>query len=412
MPAAKHDTPEANSPIQVSVSCSIRSAEVASAAVRAQPCEVENQIAAAVKESVACHLVADVPVGAFLSAGVDSGALVGLMRDCTGGSIKSVTLRFKEFEGRPDDEAPLAGRVAALYNTQHTERVLAKSELEADLSCILEAMDQPSIDGINTWFAAKAAREQGLKVAISGVGGDELFGSYASFADVPRWVGSFGWLAQIPMLGRATRLVGARSWRALGLHPKAAGMIELSGSHPDAYLLRRGLLMPWEIAEFFPEQLASMIRRTIFRHRARMNAVSSNPQTHFGKVAALEMTFYLRNQLLRDTDWASMAHGLEVRVPLVDHVLLRRILPLLLSSKLHGRKDALARAPSKPLPRSIVERSKTGFSTPMSCWLDTLKRPGLYPHRKDEPQSFAPKSALWARQWAHVVANQNMPANH
>ena len=157
----------------------------AEAQIRNQNLASEEQSHADIREvlldSVRHHLVADVPVGAFLSAGIDSGALVGLMRDVTQQDIQTVTLSFGEFNGRAEDEAPLADEVARLYGVNHTTRVVTESEFAADLPRILEAMDQPSIDGINTWFISKAAHELGLKVAVSGLGGDELFGGYPSF---------------------------------------------------------------------------------------------------------------------------------------------------------------------------------------------------------------------------------------
>src|SRR5262249_10540358 len=141
-------------------------------------------------DSVRHHLVADVPVGAFLSSGIDSGALVGLMRDAGQQEIQTITVAFEEFRGRSENEAPIAADVAAQYGTRHSTRVVTESEFCKDLPQILEAMDQPTIDGLNTWFVSKAARELGLKVAISGLGGDELFGGYPSFRDVPLWARS------------------------------------------------------------------------------------------------------------------------------------------------------------------------------------------------------------------------------
>ena len=198
----------------------------------------------ALVDSVRHHLVADVPVGAFLSAGVDSGALVGLMRDCGQADIQTVTLAFEEFLGTSEDEAPIASEVAAQYGTRHTTRVVTEREFREDLPKILDAMDQPTIDGINTWFVSKAARELGLKVAISGLGGDELFGGYPSFRDLPRWTRMLRVPSRIPLLGEFARraLIGLRA-----ASPKAAGMLKYGGSYAGAYLLRRGLFMPWEL---------------------------------------------------------------------------------------------------------------------------------------------------------------------
>ena len=167
--------------------------------------EIQEEMRAAVLDSVGHHLVADVPVGAFLSAGVDSGSLVGLMRDCGQSDIETVTLAYDEFRGRMDDEAPLAERLALFYGTRHTTRVVTEREFNDDLPRILGAMDQPSVDGINTWFVSKAARELGLKVAISGLGGDEILGGYSTFRDVPRLVRAMALPARIPFLGDAVR---------------------------------------------------------------------------------------------------------------------------------------------------------------------------------------------------------------
>src|SRR5262249_27051554 len=180
----------------------------------------------ALLDSVRHHLIADVPVGAFLSAGIDSGALVGLMRDAGQQDVQTVTLAFAEFRGRPEDEAPLADEVARLYGTRHTTRLVTQSEFNADLPRFVEAMDQPSIDGINTWFVSKAARELGLKDAISGLGGDELFGGYPSFRDIPRWVRLLALPSRTPLLPRAFRMAAQPLARALGASPKSAGLLE------------------------------------------------------------------------------------------------------------------------------------------------------------------------------------------
>ena len=195
--------------------------------------EVKALVREALLDSVRHHLVADVPVGAFLSAGVDSGALVGLMRAAGQRDIQTVTVAFDEFRGTPNDEAPEAKRVADFYETQHTTRVVGENEFQADLPAIIEAMDQPTIDGINVWFVSKAAHELGLKVAISGLGGDELFGGYSSFRDLPSWVRWMGVPSSIPFFGQVLRRAFHRMHgEKLGLNPKVAGIVELGGAIP------------------------------------------------------------------------------------------------------------------------------------------------------------------------------------
>jgi asparagine synthase (glutamine-hydrolysing) len=367
----------------------------------ASPRDLGERVRAALRDSVRHHLVADVPVGVFLSAGVDSGALLGLMRDAGQEDIQSVTLTYEDYRNKHEDEGPLAETVAAQYGSKHTARVVPETEFRADLPKIFDAMDQPTIDGINTWFVSKAAREIGLKAAISGLGGDELTGGYPSFDDIPRWVRWGAVPSRVPFLGDAFRhlLSGSRRPQRL-LHPKAAGFIKYAGTYAGAYLLRRGVFMPWELAGVMDKQfMAEGLRRLApLRHIAA--ALRPEPRTSWGKVATLEACLYLRNQLLRDTDWASMAHSLEVRVPLVDVRLLQEIAPALMSLPAGAGKRLLAASPGTNLPRQVVERTKTGFETPIKDWLQRDDRLQQWRH---VPQLTIPKCP-WARRWAYQLA--------
>ena len=316
-------------------------------------------------DSVRSHLVADVPVGAFLSAGIDSGALVGLMRDAGAQKITTVTVGFDEFRGLPQDETVLAAEVARLYGTEHETRIVTRSEFEADLPRIVAAMDQPSIDGINTWFVAKAARELGLKVAVSGLGGDELLGGYPSFRTLPRLVRAMALPSRLPLPRHLLRTISARIAGLLGIHPKAAGLLEYGGSYAGAYLLQRGLFMPWELNGVLDRDLVAQGLEQLQPLAMIEATLDPKPSTPFARIATLESSLYMRNQLLRDTDWASMAHSLEVRVPLVDSVLLDRVAPVTVAAGGRTLKHLLAGAPARPLPTAITMRGKTGFSTPV-----------------------------------------------
>ncbi|GGD49798.1 asparagine synthase (glutamine-hydrolyzing) [Erythrobacter arachoides] len=324
----------------------------------------------ALLDSVRRHLVADVPVGAFLSSGIDSSALVGLMRDAGQSEIETVTLSFAEYQGTPADEAPLAEQVARTYGTRHTTRVVTKAEFEADLPAIIAAMDQPSIDGINTWFVSKAARERGLKVAISGVGGDELMGGYPSFRDVPRWVRYFSAPAAIPFLGSTIRRgMMAVGPERFGISPKAAGLIEFGGKVPGAWFVRRGLRMPWDLPELLdPDIVTEGLDRLRLFERLR-EVLDPRPASTFSQIAVLESAMYMRNQLLRDTDWAGMAHSLEIRTPLADSQLLASAAALGPPPAGEMPKAELAFAPSTPLPDAVISRSKTGFAVPVGSWI-------------------------------------------
>jgi asparagine synthase (glutamine-hydrolysing) len=375
----------------------------AEAQVRNQKMASEEQnhaeIRAALLDSVRHHLVADVPVGAFLSAGIDSGALVGLMRDASQRDIQTVTLSFGEFCGRAEDETPLASEVARLYGTRHTTRVVTQGEFTADLPRILEAMDQPSIDGINTWFVSKAAHELGLKVAVSGLGGDELFGGYPSFEDIPKWVRLLAVPSHVPLLGKVSRIVGQRIAGALNINPKTSGMLELGGTYSGAYLLRRGLFMPWELDSLLDHETVAEGMRRLQVLDYISAAIAPRPKTAFGKVASLESSLYMRNQLLRDTDWASMAHSLEVRVPLVDAALLRRVAPITTAGRINSGKVRLSASPRESLPASITDRRKTGFGIPVGEWLQ--HDPQLQSWKRIP--ALADRHCPWARRWAYQL---------
>ncbi len=358
--------------------------------------ERDTQIRQALLDSISHHLVSDVPVGAFLSGGVDSGALVGLMRDVGQHEIQTVTLAFDEYVGTHEDEAPLAETLAKRFNTEHTTRVVTRSEFVADFPRILEAMDQPSIDGINTWFVSKAATELGLKVVISGLGGDELFGGYPSFTDIPRWVARCHVMSQIPWFGRLVRevLKGLKVDSLTG-SSKSLSIIEYSGSIASGYLLRRGLFMPWELHSILDHDVLEQGLQDLQPLMMLRKRLSPKPKSNFAKVATLEASMYMRNQLLRDTDWASMAHGLEVRVPLVDTKLLETVAMFSDNQMISEGKSLLACAPSDPLPDAVLKRPKIGFNIPVGRWLA-----GPPKHRSSAVpvnQSKANASREWAK---------------
>jgi asparagine synthase (glutamine-hydrolysing) len=378
--------------------------EIIAAAERRPPAshdDPQEHLRSALRDSVRHHLVADVPVGLFLSAGIDSGALLGLMRDVGQEDIHAITLTYEAYRNRRQDEAPLAEQVARHYGCTHTVRVVPEAEFRADLPAIFAAMDQPTIDGINSWFVSKAAREQGLKAALSGLGGDELFAGYPSFTDIPRWVRWGAIPSRIPLLGDGVRHVLSRlNQLAPILHPKTAGLIKYAETYAGAYMLRRGVFMPWEAIRLMDRGFIAEGLRRLDPLRHISAAMGAKARTAMGKVATLEASLYLRNQLLRDTDWASMAHSLEVRVPLVDAELLREVAPDVLSLAPGVGKARLAASPRTPLPGDVVERAKTGFETPIQDW---LQRDDRLQRWRQVPQLAQP-SCPWARRWACQLA--------
>jgi len=334
------------------------------------PTAARATLRAAVHESVRYHLVADVPVAVFLSAGLDSSALLGTMAELGVRDITAVTLAFEEFRGTPNDEAPLAAEVAARYGARHIVRTVDRAEFERDLPAILEAMDLPTIDGINTWFVAKAAREAGIKVALSGLGADECLGGYPSFADLPRAVRLLRPFHFMPGVGALLRgALSAAIRLGAGWHPKAAGLFQYGGDWAGAYLLRRAVYMPWELANLLePDLVAEGMLRLGPVGRIGAQLKAGRPLGAFDRVSALETSLYMRNQLLRDADWAGMAHSIEIRVPYVDPFFLSALPPGEILDAVDA-KAAVADIPSPPLPESIRHRAKTGFTTPVGQWL-------------------------------------------
>jgi asparagine synthase (glutamine-hydrolysing) len=322
-------------------------------------------LGSSLRDSIRHHLIADVPVGVFLSSGLDSATLTALASEF-GGQLRTVTLGFEEYKRTPNDETPLAEEVARRYGTNHQTIWVTRKDFESDLHRVFHAMDQPSCDGLNSYFISKAAAQAGLKVALSGLGGDELFGGYPSFREIPRAVSALRPFQQCRWLGRAVRVVTTPFLKHM-TSPKYAGLLEYGGTYGGAYLLRRGMFMPWELPEILDGDLVREGWNEL-QTLARLDDTANGIHSPHLKVSALEMTWYMRHQLLRDTDWASMEHSLEVRVPLVDVELLRATAALFAREPRPTKRDMALTARSS-LPASVLDRPKTGFQVPVRQWL-------------------------------------------
>ncbi|MGD1147911.1 MAG: asparagine synthase (glutamine-hydrolyzing) [Thermoanaerobaculaceae bacterium] len=349
-------------------------AEILAEAVR-NPARVSEQerverMRQAFLDSVRHHLVSDVRVGAFLSSGRDSTSIIGLARDAGAVDLKTVTLAFTEYQGTVRDEAPLAEEVARYYGTDHTTRLISKDEFQREFPKVIEAMDQPTVDAVNSYFVSRAVAEVGIKVALSGTGGDELLGGYFTYWKVPLAVRVWGIPSRVPFLGDAV-LAAYRALapkRSARVSPKSGAVIKYSRDYPNAYFVLRAMFMPWELGEIVGEEVAREGMRRLDPVGLFTQGLEPDPGRAFERIVALDSRFYMKDQLLRDVDWASMAHSLEVRVPLVEAHLLRAVAPLLVHA--HGdRKRYLPASPSKPLPPAVFTRKKTGFSVPLRQWV-------------------------------------------
>ena len=387
------------------------------------PAESVESVRSLLSESVRIRLVSDVPLGAFLSGGLDSSSVVALMRQATGGPIRTCSMVFDE---AGYSEAPYARAVAEAVGADHFERVVHAQDVATEFDQILRAMDQPSVDGVNTYFVSQTARQAGLTVALSGLGGDELFGGYPN---------TFG---QVPQVLRALRLAQAvpggtmMARGALGLMPHRRRWSNLHdalarpASLASAYLGRRGLFSPSEVqALLLPElwQEGSQAFDPVGSIADRADGVAGNSDDGsraFEWVSRAELRTYTHNQLLRDTDVMSMAHSLEVRVPLLDMDLVEAMLRLPTAAKTHGigPKPLLRQVMADRLPRVVLQRQdKQGFTFPMEPWLrGPLQRQALAALDAVEEQGWLQAGAVrqvfehyrerqvhWSRPWALVA---------
>ena len=335
-----------------------------------------ESIRVALTESVNRHLSADVPVGVFLSAGLDSSSIAALSARTGLARIDSITLGFKEYAGSRADETAEAAGIAAAFGLNHHTHWISQDNFDAENDKLFEAMDQPSIDGVNTYFVSWAARALGFKAALSGLGGDEVFGGYPSYRQVPRLV-SIGRLVPGKLFGAGVRRISAPIAARLS-SPKYASILEYSRSFGAAYLMRRALFMPWELESILDPEVVKQGFAEFEPVESMEQSISGIRGDHL-KIAALEMTWYMRNQLLRDADWAGMAHSVEIRMPMVDLPLLREVMPAVAAHPEMRKPEFLSAVLRGAMREELLARPKSGFTVPVRQWL--LRGSGARPAR-------------------------------
>jgi asparagine synthase (glutamine-hydrolysing) len=376
-----------------------------------------EEVYATIDESVRMQMVSDVPVGAFLSGGIDSSSLVGILGR-SGLHLSTFSIIFREADY---SEAEYSRIVARKFGTDHHEILCSQHDALEAMPAAFAAMDQPTIDGLNTYFVSRQTRAAGIKVALSGLGGDELFAGYSSFRTVPRMERFLQHWRHLPDSLKQP-LVNLYSVLSSDTDQNRK-LITLSqaGSrvfHP--YFLARML--------FTPEQndalLSSRDSRSLERSEACLqeNLNQARDLDPINRVSYLESRCYMLNTLLRDSDVMSMAHGLEVRVPLIDHHLAEKVFALPGDWKLdaHTPKPLLVQALRGELPNDLVHRPKRGFTLPFEQWLrDELRTEveGTLQNIPDGPlgsilnpqvvwkvwQDFLQGRTSWSRPWALYV---------
>ena len=328
--------------------------------------EALEQLRPVLREAVALRCIADVPVGAFLSGGIDSSSIVSLMRAAGQHDLRTFSISSPQAEF---DEAPFARTIAEHFETTHVDVPVSDTMVAQQLDGFFASMDQPTVDGLNTYLISAVARRGGLTVALSGVGGDELFAGYPLFRRIARVEPLLSRLpgAALAAAGHAAQRFRGR-WKKLEALGSPAALVE------RLYAAARGVLTPSEAHAV----LSADVRGALADAQA-----ASGPQTDGGyempdiggwsplhRMMFREVRRYMRNQLLRDSDVFAMAHGLEIRVPLIDHVvaeLLFRTDPAVILQS--PPKSLLLDALPAPLPRVCTRRTKMGFTLPFDRWM-------------------------------------------
>jgi asparagine synthase (glutamine-hydrolysing) len=335
----------------------------------------KEKLAEALHDATRLRLVSDVPLGVFLSGGIDSSAVTALAVASQAGSVRTFNIAFEETEF---DESSHARAVARALGTDHTEVRLAESDFNAQLDDALACLDQPSFDALNTYFVSRAVREAGLTVALAGTGGDELFGGYRNFIDLPRLLRVSRSLARSPAAARrvlATAVSRLCTGRPGAVAPqtrwgKLADALGAGGDLVALYQVSQALFTRSFLAELdaIPEQPGLPFGLPAARHDAFARAIEKSPLLH--ALSMLELWLFIGERLLRDTDSASMAVSLEVRVPLLDHVVIECASQLDEAVRFEpvGRKGLLRELALSRLDPGLFERPKSGFVLPIERW--------------------------------------------
>ena len=336
----------------------------------------DARLAAALEESVRLHLISDRPLAVFLSGGIDSSSVANLAKKANRGTVHTFNLSFEEEEY---NEGHIARAVARAIGTEHREVPLTEAEFVGQLDRALDSIDQPTFDGLNSFYMSHAVRKAGFTVALVGTGGDELFGGYTSFRDLPalhRAAPLLGWLPRRALTGAAQWAMGLlqRGAAALPRQTRWAKLPEMLGRVGDLvslYQLAYALFLPDFQAELLGAPAPSMLVDGLPGEVRRRLAEEVKGRTDLEAISVLEQRLFLGERLLRDNDVASMAASIEQRLPLVDQVLLATAMRLPDDARYQPvrRKAALRRAGLAGLDPALFERPKSGFVLPYDRWI-------------------------------------------
>ncbi len=356
----------------------------------------EESLANVLEEGLRLHLASDVPLAVFLSGGVDSSAIANLAQRAAGGPVHTFTLAFEEQEL---NEGPIAKQIATAIGTEHHEVVLTEAHFTENLEAALDSLDQPTFDGLNAYFMSHAIRAAGFTVALSGAGGDELFGGYATYRDLPIL---HRWSRRLAFLPRSLQVAAAKlaTWplrhssQAVPAQTRWAKLPDMIRRGEDLlalYQLAYALFLPGFQHELLATDLAEALVDGLPPVTRQRIVAETDGRTPLSAIGVMEQRLFLGERLLRDNDVASMACSLEQRVPLVDQVLFESVdrLPDQARYQPLGRKDILRRIGLRGLDPALFDRPKSGFVLPFDRWIRRGLRKAMDVTMRD-PQAIAP----------------------
>jgi asparagine synthase (glutamine-hydrolysing) len=364
--------------------------------------QIQSRFLSVLSEVVELHLVSDVPLGVFLSGGIDSSALVALASKVSPATISTLSIIFNE---QGYSELPYQRLISQQYRTRHIEMRVTENDFFDEIENIFSAVDQPTIDGVNTYFVSRAARQAGLKVMLSGAGGDEVFCGYESFKQV----------RFLRVIQHAPRfLKNAIRFAGLFNYKWKKSTYLLNNEDLYFYLIFRGLFIPQDVAVMLGisrEEVEDALKKVMLliprRQLSKLDPIDW--------LSFMEINYYLQNQLLKDTDFMSMYHAVETRVPFLDHILVDYVASIEPRLKVRKKfpKPILVKSLNNMLPRKIVFRKKHGFIFPFDLWFK--KRGSDFFHSAISKINLNPKythtiwrefqdgKLHWSRIWALVV---------
>jgi asparagine synthase (glutamine-hydrolysing) len=394
----------------------------ASSAASGPPSGPARTLRGLLEDSIRLHLISDEPLGVFLSGGVDSTALAALASRARAG-VCCYTVGFRE---REFDESDVARRTARRLGVEHRELLVESRDMLDGLDAALGALDQPSVDGINTYCVSAAVRRAGVKVALSGLGGDELFGGYRTF----RWMPALGRLSAVARhTPHAVRFAGAHAISRAGAwmrRPEETDRLASLWREPDAlphpFFFARTVFGPGEVDRLAPRTITPS--HEAWRQWNDDTVRAANGAERFTAVSYFELRSYMLNTLLRDSDAMSMAHSLELRVPLLDHPIVEFVTaqPDAVKQRNGAYKPLLVDALGDLLPTEVSERPKRGFTFPWSQWMRGPLAPRITARLRDLPPAlerrldreavdstwagFQAGRYGWLRPWSLYVLNE------